>query len=132
MLTRMVVILVGHLMIVCLLSGEVDDQTHNFLLNGSAFSNKLGKSTEKEVVQGKIYESGPLNCANELEWPDALDGGAVWDIFRREDVPKLQEYLDKHFKEFRHIHCCPLQKVIVYWLSCLPLAHGRVITFRFA
>ncbi|XP_061970720.1 lysine-specific demethylase JMJ26-like isoform X3 [Populus nigra] len=72
-----------------------------------------GKSTEKEeVVQGKIYESGPLNCANELEWPDALDGGAVWDIFRREDVPKLQEYLDKHFKEFRHIHCCPLQKVV--------------------
>ncbi|XP_011021911.1 PREDICTED: lysine-specific demethylase JMJ25-like isoform X2 [Populus euphratica] len=72
-----------------------------------------GKSAEKEeMIQGKIYESGPLNCANELEWPDALDGGAVWDIFRREDVPKLQEYLNKHFKEFRHIHCCPLQKVV--------------------
>ncbi|KAJ6774968.1 hypothetical protein OIU79_018199 [Salix purpurea] len=71
-----------------------------------------GKSTENEVVQGKTYESGPLNCANEMEWPDALDGSAAWDIFRREDVPKLQEYLDKHFKEFRHIHCCPLQKVV--------------------
>ncbi|KAG5245258.1 lysine-specific demethylase JMJ [Salix suchowensis] len=71
-----------------------------------------GKSTEnEEVIQGKTYESGPLNCANEMEWPDALDG-AAWDIFRREDVPKLQEYLDKHFKEFRHIHCCPLQKVV--------------------
>ncbi|KAJ6413541.1 hypothetical protein OIU84_006355 [Salix udensis] len=70
-----------------------------------------GKSTEnEEVVHGKTYESGPLNCANELEWPDALDGGAAWDIFRREDVPKLQEYLDKHFKEFRHIHCCPFTK----------------------
>ncbi|XP_010032501.2 lysine-specific demethylase JMJ25-like isoform X2 [Eucalyptus grandis] len=43
---------------------------------------------------------------------DAVEGGAVWDIFRREDVPKLQDYLKKHFREFRHTHCCPLPQVM--------------------
>ena len=50
---------------------------------------------------------------NNLDWLEASGDGAIWDIFRRQDVLKLQEYLKKHFREFRHIHCCPLQQVIV-------------------
>ena len=50
---------------------------------------------------------------NNLDWLEASGDGAIWDIFRRQDVLKLQEYLKKHFKEFRHLHCCPLQQVVL-------------------
>ncbi|KAJ7965343.1 Lysine-specific demethylase JMJ25 [Quillaja saponaria] len=38
-------------------------------------------------------------------------GSAVWDIFRRQDVPKLIEYLWKHHKEFRHVNNLPVNSV---------------------
>ncbi|WJX21571.1 hypothetical protein P8452_10985 [Trifolium repens] len=81
----------------------------------------IKKQTQKHLKQDKrelhLYgenQDGETNVGvfdNSLSCGDSLDG-ALWDIFRREDVPKLEEYLKKHFREFRHVHCSPLEQVV--------------------
>lgn len=47
-------------------------------------------------------------------------GGALWDIFRREDSDKLQDYLRTHAREFRHVNCNPVKQVL-FSLQLFPL-----------
>ncbi|XP_023643797.1 lysine-specific demethylase JMJ25 isoform X2 [Capsella rubella] len=75
---------------------------------------------QKQKEQNKFEEHGTKDCSemeeemNLLKIPGTENGekgSALWDIFRREDVAKLEEYLRKHCKEFRHTYCCPVTKV---------------------
>ncbi|RAL39932.1 hypothetical protein DM860_008072 [Cuscuta australis] len=54
--------------------------------------------------------NGPTNDVSN-SMVDATDGGAVWDIFRRQDVNKLEKYLRRHHKEFRHLRSKPVEQV---------------------
>ncbi|CAL5056598.1 unnamed protein product [Urochloa decumbens] len=62
---------------------------------------------EKQISKG-IQEKPVAGESSEKQ----STGGALWDIFRREDSEKLQDYLRKHSSEFRHIHCKPVKQVI--------------------
>ncbi|XP_019452597.1 PREDICTED: lysine-specific demethylase JMJ25-like isoform X1 [Lupinus angustifolius] len=76
-------------------------------------------SNSSSTVDGLSYgpelkdvENVKMNQENSMSIAEDASDGALWDIFRRQDVPKLQEYLKKHFREFRHVHCRPLNQVI--------------------
>ncbi|KAF5445586.1 hypothetical protein F2P56_034629 [Juglans regia] len=83
-------------------------------MDGAGFSrgSVLEKTEVPKVDEANNGGSFLTSSGNNLDGLEASKSGALWDIFRRQDSPKLQEYLKKHFREFRHIHCCPLPQVV--------------------
>ncbi|KAL5706067.1 hypothetical protein ACHQM5_024277 [Ranunculus cassubicifolius] len=80
--------------------------THNSVPPLETNKDKLEATSDTKSLPSKeLPESMPTR-----EEPH-FDGSALWDIFRREDVPKLEQYLKKHFTEFRDVGCKPVDKV---------------------
>ncbi|XP_051124201.1 lysine-specific demethylase JMJ25-like [Andrographis paniculata] len=66
----------------------------------------------KEDEDERHASCSPLDSETVPGNGDDNKDGALWDIFRRKDVPKLEEYLKKYFKEFRHIYGNPLPQIV--------------------
>ncbi|XP_022742611.1 lysine-specific demethylase JMJ25-like isoform X2 [Durio zibethinus] len=81
------------------------DQKEIFGMNVKVYRRKRGG----RFCDIATSDKEPSNEGGHLE---ANEAGAIWDIFRRQDVPKLKDYLKKHFREFRHTHCCPVPQIV--------------------
>lgn len=69
--------------------------------------NNKSDANNQDQIESSVMDSTP----NGMNHPEIARGGAVWDIFRRQDVPKLIEYLLKHQQEFFDFDHSPVASV---------------------
>ncbi|KAK3026134.1 hypothetical protein RJ639_042577, partial [Escallonia herrerae] len=96
----------------CSTRGQKDQKARNEE-NHSSIGEYNSVSSELHSSESAVHKLGNLPFSeNELYHTDTAEGGAVWDIFRRQDIPKLEEYIRKHHNEFRHLYCKPVEEVV--------------------
>jgi lysine-specific demethylase 3 len=83
-----------------------DEQEGKFEHTGKSYSNiiKVGATDISLETKGG---TDPLTERNQPA------GGALWDIFRGEDIGKLKQYLKKHTEEFMDCNSEPVNQVLI-------------------
>lgn len=93
------------------------------------------KKTYAKTYMAELFNSA-ANYKEEIETNSAEEVKnresnevSLWDIFHRNDVPKLEEYLKRHYKEFRHLFRQPVSRVYFTLFFTRPM--GSLVTLKY-
>ncbi|KAK1293248.1 Growth-regulating factor 1 [Acorus calamus] len=107
---------------------SLDDDGRSHKLEGGVHNNKnehnLGLNAGGDaIMEARAYDGIEITSEKEKDGssiPNRYNGkfsgivraGAIWDVFRRQDVPKLNKYLSVHWKDFKDVPSSPTNGVV--------------------
>ncbi|KAK4267010.1 hypothetical protein QN277_023858 [Acacia crassicarpa] len=119
--------------------GQKHELTQCASILTSTFKTNVNDKTRTDILNNLSHGPGSPKSKHSLvkdsvetnQEAEVVHGGAVWDIFRRQDVPKLMEYLRKHKKGFRHIQNHPVIHPVHYQTYFLNEKHKKQLKREF-